>query len=120
MANEKRLIDANALEEAITTDYWEHFSLCHDTDQDALLDMVCDDIGNAHTIDAVEVVRCSKCRYADPYERMDGKTGYHCLYRHNSFTYGQRLDRVFNPVKEADDFCSYGERRCGDGEKERT
>ena len=56
MANEKRLIDANALEEAIRTDYWEHFTQCHDTDQIALIDMVCEDIGNAPTVDAVEVV----------------------------------------------------------------
>lgn len=28
---------------------------------------------------------------------------------HNRFTYGERWDRVFKPVKEANDFCSYGE-----------
>ena len=33
MENEKRLIDANDLEEAITTDFWEHYTQCHDTDQ---------------------------------------------------------------------------------------
>ena len=55
MANEKRLIDANALDEAIRTDYWEHFTQCHDTDQTALIDMVCEDIGNAPTVDAVKV-----------------------------------------------------------------
>ena len=56
MANEKRLIDAYALEEAITVDYYEHFTQCHDTDQIALIDMVREDIGNAPTVDAVEVV----------------------------------------------------------------
>ena len=56
MANEQRLIDANALEAAITVDYYEHFTQCHDTDQIALIDMVREDIGNAPTVDAVEVV----------------------------------------------------------------
>ena len=56
MAKEQRLIDANALDEAIRTDFWEHFTQCHDTDQVALIDMVCEDIGNAPTVDAVEVV----------------------------------------------------------------
>lgn len=51
-----RLIDADALEEAIRTDYWEHFTQCHDTDQIALIDMVCEDIGNAPTVDAKPVV----------------------------------------------------------------
>lgn len=56
MANEKRLIDANALREAVTTDYYEHYTRYHDTDQIALIDMVCDDIEEAPTVDAVEVV----------------------------------------------------------------
>ena len=61
MATEKRLIDANALKETVTTDYYEHFTRYHDTDQIALIDMVCDDIEEAPTVDAVEVVRCKDC-----------------------------------------------------------
>ena len=91
MANEKRLIDANALDEAIRTDFWEHFTQCHDTDQTALIDMVCEDIGNAPTVDAVEVVhgrwekaeyhgflRCSECKdvYIDDTWVADGKWNY--------------------------------------------
>ena len=53
-----RLIDACALQEAIRTDYFEHFTQYHDTDQDSLFDMVCDDIEESPTVDAVEVVRC--------------------------------------------------------------
>lgn len=79
--DKKRLIDANVLREAITTDYWEHFTRYHDTDQIALIDMVCEDIDNAPTVDAVEVVygrwevntknftpayRCSICGYNKP------------------------------------------------------
>ena len=51
-----KLIDANALKETVTTDYYEHFTRYHDTDQIALIDMVCDDIEEAPTVDAVEVV----------------------------------------------------------------
>ena len=39
-----RLIDADRLKEAIHTDFSEHFTLYHDTDQTALFDMVMDDI----------------------------------------------------------------------------
>lgn len=56
MTTEKWLIDANALKETVTTDYYEHFTRYHDTDQIALIDMVCDDIEEAPTVDAVEVV----------------------------------------------------------------
>lgn len=27
----------------------------------------------------------------------------------NTFVYGERWDRVFKPVKNPDDFCSFGE-----------
>ena len=39
-----RLIDADRLKEAVTTDYYEHYTQCHDTDQIALIDMVENDI----------------------------------------------------------------------------
>ena len=59
-----RLIDACALQKAIRTDYFEHFTQYHDTDQIALIDMVCDDIEESPTVDAVEVVRCRECKYS--------------------------------------------------------
>lgn len=59
-----RLIDACALQKAIRTDYFEHFTQYHDTDQDSLIDMVCDDIEESPTVDAVEVVRCRECKYS--------------------------------------------------------
>ena len=59
-----RLIDACALQKAIRTDYFEHFTQYHDTDQDSLFDMVCDDIEESPTVDAVEVVRCRECKYS--------------------------------------------------------
>lgn len=39
-----RLIDADRLKAAIHTDFSEHFTLYHDSDQTALIDMVMDDI----------------------------------------------------------------------------
>ena len=63
-----RLIDACALQKAIRTDYFEHFTQYHDTDQDSLIDMVCDDIEESPTVDAVEVVRCRECKYSFYYE----------------------------------------------------
>lgn len=61
--------------------------------------------------DVAEVVRCKDCEYAERYERTNGTAGYYCRHPRNTFTYGERWDRVFKPVKEADDFCSYGERK---------
>lgn len=57
------------------------------------------------------VTRCKECKHAERYERTDGTIGYYCGHPQNTFTYGERWDRVFKPAKEADDFCSYGERR---------
>lgn len=39
-----RLIDADRLKAAIHTDFSEHFTLYHDTDQTALFDMMMDDV----------------------------------------------------------------------------
>lgn len=70
-------------------------------------------VSAAPIIDAVPVVRCKDCEHAERYERADGTAGYYCGHPQNTFTYGERWDRVFKPAKKADDFCSYGERREG-------
>lgn len=69
------------------------------------------DILTAPTVDAVPVVRCKDCEYAELYERTDGTAGYYCGHPQNSFTYGERWDRVLKPIKETDGFCSYGARK---------
>lgn len=61
--------------------------------------------------DVAPVVRCKECEHAERYERTDGTAGYCCGHPQNTFAYGERWDRVFKPVKEADDVCSYGERK---------
>lgn len=82
-SNEKRLIDANALIKEANEDgaygYVDAFQ-----------------IANAPTVDAVEVVRCEKCKHG---RKMIGNSYYYCV-PHNTKMY-------------ADDFCSYGERKEG-------
>ncbi len=68
--------------------------------------------------DVVPVVRCKDCEHAERYERADGTAGYYCGHPQNTFTYGERWDRVFKPAKEADDFCNCGERKDGTGHME--
>ena len=70
-------------------------------------------IEKAPTVDAVVVTRCKDCEHAERYERADGTAGYYCGHPQNTFTYGERWDRAFKPAKEADGFCSYGERKDG-------
>jgi hypothetical protein len=70
-------------------------------------------IEDAPTVDAVVVTRCKECEQAERYERTDGTVGYYCGHPRNTFTYGEHWDRTFKPAKEADDFCSYGERKDG-------
>lgn len=45
-----RAIDADRLKDAIYTDFWEHFTQCHDSDQTALIDMVMYDIDEMPTL----------------------------------------------------------------------
>lgn len=60
-----RLIDADRLKEAIHTDFSEHFTLYHDTDQTALIDMVMDDIDEMPTaFDKEKVIeQLQKCSH---------------------------------------------------------
>ena len=63
-----RLIDADRLKEAIHTDFSEHYTLYHDTDQTALFDMVMDDIDEIPTaFDKEKVI-----------EELDKLTGEEC------------------------------------------
>lgn len=68
-------------------------------------------INKADTVDAVPVTRCKDCEHAERYERADGTVGYYCGHPQNTFVYGERWDRVFEPIKEPDDFCSFGKRK---------
>ena len=89
MADEKRLIDANAFWESVSTDYWEHFTQCHTTDQIDLMEMIEENLAEQPTVDAVKVVRCKDCT------------------RYN----GHRYCRYTELIVLDNDFCSYGERK---------
>ena len=112
MANEKRLIDANALAKEIDFEYDLNYGEIL-TDPRRFAEMVED----ASTVDAVEVVRCKDCRWArtkDHREPIDtpGELICQCfMHHHIPAPWGARL-----AVKE-DDFCSYGERK-DNGKKE--
>ena len=96
MANEKRLIDANALFKAIKNDKvaWR-FGVPNTLK--LLFAYLRIFINEQPTVDAVEVVRCKDCRLI-----IDREDGTHGCYRH------------FMEECKPDDFCSYGERREGE------
>ncbi len=98
-----RLIDAEELEYLFKEQIEQGATDAFDAFDDALQDTT--------TVDAAVVTRCKDCEHAERYERADGTAGYYCGHPQNTFTYGERWDRIFKPAKEADDFCSYGERR---------
>ena len=98
MANEKRLIDANALlrhkRKMSGADFGGEFW------DEAVL---ASDIKNAPTVDAVEVVRCRDCKHWVKFESsLIGEVK--CCTGQGSV----------NIQKGPDDFCSYGERKDGD------
>lgn len=87
-----------------------HYDVCqYHIDEETK--MTVNECGNfISTADVVEVVRCKDCKYADPYERHGRQTVYYCLYQTDKI-HDVSLDRVFIPVREADDYCSCGKRR---------
>ncbi len=94
-----RLIDANALIEEANAEgaygYVDAFQ-----------------IANAPTIDAVEVVRCRDCKHFRHY----GKTSLFINGKNIKAGWCQRRIRYDEEYRmTADDFCSYGERKDGDG-----
>ena len=100
MANEKRLIDANALlrhkRKMSGADFGGEFW------DEAVL---ASDIKNAPTIDVVEVVRCRECKHHYwEQEPCHGKTIHYCNLPHMS---GIEVFKEF--------FCYYGERKEGIG-----
>ena len=93
MANEKRLIDANAL---IKEAYAEGAYGYVDAKQ----------IADAPTIDAAPVVRCWECEHWKPFGSKAG----------NSFLDMEYIGccEFTNYCRSESDFCSYGKRKEGD------
>ena len=111
-----KLIDADALPKLLDAEYKQTMKLIREGEKH--LDTLAEGFAEARhiakyiapTVNAVPVVRCKDCKYGEGYEQMDGRTGYYCGHPHSNFTYGERWDRIYKPVREENDFCSYGER----------
>ena len=106
MANEKRLIDANAMRE----DWLENGENEYVYDTNAVLNS----IDAQPTVDAVEVVRCKDCKYYRHY----GRTSLLVAGKNSKAGWCQRRTRYDEEYRMLpDDFCSYGERRRNNHEK---
>lgn len=103
MAEEKRLIDADLYDEFLT----QYAEDLHEIDAHMIAQAIeqCQYRLKAQpTVDAVEVVRCKDCK--------------RCAVQHNHITLRYQLFCTHGkgyPEVSADDFCSYGERREGNG-----
>jgi len=102
MANEKRLIDANEAKRRIIA----LATGCHS--EVLTVDSVIMMLNQADTVDAVEVVNCKDCKH------WHEETGW--CYHHSHFI-GSKGEACHPwescdwKMLDADDFCSYGERR---------
>lgn len=71
-------------------------------DADKLCADVCISINEAPTVDAVPVVRCNECKW--------WKTNY--TWSRGKYNFCAR--EAYEPLRNGEDFCSYGERRDKD------
>ena len=103
MANEKRLIDVEAIARKLK---YAHCSDCHIVRQIQCSACWVNDVLellDGDSVDAVEVVRCKDCKHWKPSGSMAGNTEYDL----------QPIGgcKWVNCCRKANDFCSYGERR---------
>ena len=111
MASKKRLIDANALNDAIEVTDWYHISPKGYLQKGAnsqihtplfKADDIFQALKDAPTVDAVEVVRCEKCLFRSQYSDENG-----CYKCGGLQTEDGDLVMMVNP----DFYCAYGERK---------
>ena len=100
-----RLIDADRLSEAIYDNVSAPYEEAVWAKEDCLAE-----IEAAQTVDAVPVVRCLECKHWKP---SGSKAG-------NSFSDMEYIGgcEFTNYCRRESDFCSYGERKDGDGNGE--
>lgn len=97
-----RLIDADAVYNKTVED--QRKGEIEDWEADSIINYLDD----APTInDAEIVVRCKDCKHGELYARNDGEAGVYCNCSNSIFTYAN--EHTFTPVRDIDDFCSYGE-----------
>ena len=70
MANEKRLIDANALKKAIRAESWKQETMIQ-----LAIDYIDIIIDEQPSVDAVEVVECRDCKH---FEKMKSNNSFFC------------------------------------------
>ena len=90
-----RLIDADRALEIVRDQGIAHPNAYHLTNYATLI------LREAPTVDAVEVVRCRNCKYGDWDSKPDDAMV--CMRTKDGFW------------RSGNDFCSYGERKGGDG-----
>ena len=94
-----RLIDADAIIDFIDMDStWDPLETCF-SERD-----VVDMLESAPTVDAVEIVRCRDCKHYRPQKKS--------AHWENRANY---CNRIVTIKTRPYDFCSYGERKDGDG-----
>lgn len=93
-----RLIDADRAMEIIHNQGIAHPNAYHLTNYATLI------LREAPTVDAVPVVRCKDCNHYKPQKKS--------AHWENRANY---CNRVVTIKAQPDDFCSYGERKDGDG-----
>ena len=96
MANEKRVIDAIGLDVKLAKRIGP--MIISDRPAADIYKVMLSCIADAPTVDAVEVVRCKKCKWSRTDEN-DNADVYYCELR---------TGRAYH----SGDFCSYGERRA--------
>ena len=105
MANEKRLIDANALMDVIKQHEYRLATKQGSIDYGMFTLGIQQAVDEQQTIDAVPVVRCRECKHWKP---SGSKAG-------NSFLDMEYIGgcEFTNYYRTESDFCSYGERKEG-------
>ena len=93
-----RMIDADATKRRVA-----------DTFFDTLIPCVNRALDDSPTIDAVPVVRCKDCKHSELEFFVDNGT-----IRIEKYKCGNHLGMGMAQEVNADDFCSYGERKEGD------
>ena len=104
MANEKRLIDANAFWNRLSHVVYDIFAV-HEKDGQLTgtasvgyyTETIEEVLKQTKTVDAVEVVRCKDCEF--------------CHYNSSNDTYKCTTFNGMHRTVAVDDYCSYGERR---------
>ena len=116
MANEKRLIDANALLKELRQELRECRKDADEFGGENILwaegiEFAIDTVKQMKKVDAVEVVRCKDCEqwkcHGIPFDITKGTCHNPRFHLHH----GHVIDECFMPITNETHFCSYGERK---------